>query len=42
MDVLVSRLDSTHNAIYKTMFDARKKLRSALVRGGYLSGLQRA
>lgn len=42
MDVLVSRLNSTHNAIYKTMFDARKKLRSALVRGGYLSVLHRA
>lgn len=42
MTVLVNRLDSTHNAIYKTMFDARRKLRSALVRGGYLSGQQRA
>ncbi|MGW5360591.1 sigma-70 family RNA polymerase sigma factor [Actinopolymorpha pittospori] len=42
MDVLVNRLDSTHNAIYKTMFDARRKVRSALVRGGYLSGQQQA
>lgn len=42
MNVLVDRLDSTHNAIYKTMFDARKKLRSVLVRDGYMSGPQRA
>ncbi|TDE14218.1 sigma-70 family RNA polymerase sigma factor [Jiangella asiatica] len=41
MNVLASRLDSTHNAIYKTMFDARKKLRSTLVRGGYLPEQQR-
>lgn len=41
MNILADRLGSTHNAIYKTMFDARKKLRSTLVRGGYLPEQQR-
>jgi RNA polymerase sigma-70 factor (ECF subfamily) len=36
MDALVAELDSTRNAIYKTMFDARRKLRIALVANGYL------
>ncbi|GAA1567653.1 MULTISPECIES: RNA polymerase sigma factor [Kribbella] len=35
-DVLADQLGSTHNAIYKTMFDARRKLRTALVEAGYL------
>jgi RNA polymerase sigma factor (sigma-70 family) len=42
MDVLAGQLGSTHNAIYKVMFDARQKLRSALVSGGYLPGQQTA
>lgn len=29
-------LDSNPNAVYKTMFDARRKVRSSLVSGGYL------
>jgi RNA polymerase sigma factor (sigma-70 family) len=35
-DVLADQLGATHNAIYKVMFDARRKLRSALVDAGYL------
>ncbi|MEV0159653.1 sigma-70 family RNA polymerase sigma factor [Nonomuraea fuscirosea] len=36
MDVLADELGSTHNALYKVLFDARKKLRVALVADGYL------
>jgi RNA polymerase sigma-70 factor (ECF subfamily) len=36
LDALVAELASTRNAIYKTMFDARRKLRSALGTNGYL------
>ena len=36
MDALVAELGSTRNAIYKTMWDARRKLRSALAAKGYL------
>ena len=34
--VLADQLGATHNAIYKMMFDARRKLRTALVDAGYL------
>lgn len=37
MDALVAELGSTRNAIYKTMFDARRKLRDALAANGYLN-----
>ena len=37
MDALVIELGSTRNAIYKTMFDARRKLRAALAADGYLN-----
>ncbi len=37
MDALVTELGSTRNAIYKTMFDARRKLRDALAANGYLN-----
>jgi RNA polymerase sigma-70 factor (ECF subfamily) len=37
MDALVGELGTTRNAIYKTMFDARRKLRDALAAQGYLS-----
>ena len=37
MDALVPELGSTRNAIYKTMFDARRKLRDALAANGYLN-----
>jgi RNA polymerase sigma-70 factor (ECF subfamily) len=36
LDALVMTLRSNRNAIYKTMFDARRKLRAALVANGYL------
>jgi RNA polymerase sigma-70 factor (ECF subfamily) len=41
-DVLADQLGATHNAIYKVMFDARRKLRSALVDAGYLPEQQLA
>lgn len=37
IDTVARELGSTHNAIYKVLFDARKKLRAALIAGGYLS-----
>ncbi|HEY2674851.1 MAG TPA: sigma-70 family RNA polymerase sigma factor [Rugosimonospora sp.] len=37
LDVLVERLGSNRNAIYKTMFDARRKLRTALAADGHLT-----
>jgi RNA polymerase sigma-70 factor (ECF subfamily) len=36
LDALVIELGSSRNAIYKMLFDARRKLRAALVAGGYL------
>jgi len=36
LDTLVIKLGSNRNAIYKVLFDARRKLRAALVAGGYL------
>ena len=33
---LADQLGATHNAIYKMMFDARRKLRTALIDAGYL------
>ena len=36
LDALVAELGSSRNAIYKTMFDARRKLRACLVANGYL------
>jgi RNA polymerase sigma-70 factor, ECF subfamily len=36
LDALAVRLDSNRNAIYKMMFDARRKLRAALAANGYL------
>ena len=35
-DALVAELGSSRNALYKTMFDARRKLRASLVANGYL------
>jgi RNA polymerase sigma-70 factor, ECF subfamily len=37
LDALTLELGSSRNAIYKVLFDARCKLRAALVAGGYLS-----
>ena len=36
LDALVIKLGSSRNALYKMMFDARRKLRAALVANGYL------
>jgi RNA polymerase sigma-70 factor (ECF subfamily) len=36
LDTLVLSLGSSRNAIYKVMFDARRKLRAALAANGYL------
>jgi RNA polymerase sigma-70 factor (ECF subfamily) len=36
IDVLSERLDSTRGALYKTLHDARTKLRRGLVAAGYL------
>ena len=36
LDALVVRLGANRNAIYKMMFDARRKLRAALAANGYL------
>ncbi|MGI8665064.1 MAG: RNA polymerase sigma factor [Jatrophihabitans sp.] len=35
LDALVAELGTNRNAIYKTMFDARRKLRASLVANGY-------
>ena len=37
LDALAVRLGSNRNAIYKMMFDARRKLRAALVANGYIA-----
>jgi RNA polymerase sigma-70 factor (ECF subfamily) len=37
LDALVAQLGSNRNAIYKTMFDARRKLRAVLAANGYLT-----
>jgi len=44
LDALTVRLGSTRGALYKTMFDARRKIRAALVANGYLhdDGRERA
>ena len=36
LDTLVVELATNRNAIYKTLFDARRKLRASLVTNGYL------
>ena len=36
LDTLVLEMATNRNAIYKTMFDARRKLRAALVANGYI------
>jgi RNA polymerase sigma-70 factor, ECF subfamily len=39
LDALVAQTGSTRNALYKTMFDARRKIRLYLVTNGYLENL---
>jgi RNA polymerase sigma-70 factor, ECF subfamily len=36
LDALVAGQNSGRNAIYKTLFDARRKLRASLIANGYL------
>ena len=36
LDALAARLGSNRNALYKVLFDARRKLRAALAAKGYL------
>lgn len=36
LDALVAELDTNRNAVYKSLFDARRKLRADLVARGYL------
>ena len=36
LDVLTIELDTNRNAIYKALFDARRKLRAALVANGLM------
>ena len=36
IDVLADRLGSTRNALYKTLHDARRRLRAALTDSGHL------
>ena len=36
IDVLADRLGSTRNALYKTLHDARRRLRAALIDSGHL------
>lgn len=38
LDAVVAQLGSSGNAVYKTMFGARCKLRAALAANGYLTG----
>ncbi len=38
LDAVVAEYGTTRNAVYKTMFDARRKLRAHLIAGGFLGG----
>jgi RNA polymerase sigma-70 factor, ECF subfamily len=42
IDVLAERLDTTRGAIYKTLHDARRKLRARLSGEGFELGLKEA
>jgi len=41
LDVVVTELGTTRGAVYKTIFDARRKIRAALVANGFLVGVER-
>jgi RNA polymerase sigma-70 factor, ECF subfamily len=41
LDALVAELASNRNAIYKTLFDARRKLRAVLAANGYMDDISR-
>jgi RNA polymerase sigma-70 factor, ECF subfamily len=36
LDVLADQVYGTRNAVYQMLFDARRRLRAALIAGGYL------
>jgi len=38
IDVLAERLGTNRNALYKTLHDARQRLRAGLIIAGYLDG----
>jgi RNA polymerase sigma-70 factor (ECF subfamily) len=38
IDVLAERMQTTRGALYKTLHDARRKLRGELAAGGYVDG----
>jgi RNA polymerase sigma-70 factor (ECF subfamily) len=38
IDVLAERMDTSRGALYKTLHDARKKLRAELAAAGYAEG----
>jgi len=40
LDVVVAELGSNRNAVYKTMFDARRKLRAHLATHGYIASVR--
>lgn len=42
LEALVSRMGTNRNAIYRTMFDARRKLRAALAANGHLGNATRS
>jgi RNA polymerase sigma-70 factor (ECF subfamily) len=41
LDAMVDRLGLSRNALYKTVFDARRKIRASLVANGYLNESRR-
>lgn len=41
IDVLAERLESSRGAVYKTLHDARRKLRASLTEAGYVGGTTR-
>ena len=41
LDVLIQELSSNRNAVYESLFDARRKLRARLVANGYMDDLAR-
>lgn len=42
IDVLAERLGSTRNALYKSLHDVRRKIRTSLISNGYLEELDRS
>jgi RNA polymerase sigma-70 factor (ECF subfamily) len=38
IDVLAERMDTSRGALYKTLHDARRKLRAELAEAGYAEG----